>query len=97
MSACVALIEKGQPFTVKTLNLSTGEQDAAQYLSLSLTGRVLTLVHGDFALAESTAICEYLDEVFETRTVLYPRAPLHAPAHASTSRISGSGLRQDSG
>lgn len=31
---------------------------------MSLTGKIPSLIHGDFALAESSAIIEYLEEVF---------------------------------
>jgi glutathione S-transferase len=73
MSVFVALVEKGLPFEVETLDLSAGGQHAPGYAGASLTQRVPTLVDGDFALSESSAIAEYLDDVYPGRA-LYPRA-----------------------
>ena len=60
----VALKEKGVPFEIRELSLGDGHQKSADYASRSVTARVPALWHGDFGLAESTAIVEYLDEVF---------------------------------
>ena len=46
-------------------------QKESAYASTSITRRVPTLVHDDFALSESSAICEYIDESFQG-TQLYP-------------------------
>jgi len=73
-SAFVALSEKDVPFELRLLNLAAGENLAAGFAGLSLTRRIPTLVHGDFSLSESSAIAEYLDEVFPTPPI-YPRAP----------------------
>ncbi|MEO7497937.1 MAG: glutathione transferase [Massilia sp.] len=70
MSAYIALIEKGLPFDLKTVDLDTGEQTQAPFRELGLTGRVPTLVHGDFVLAESSAIIEYLEDSFPETTVM---------------------------
>ncbi|PQO99673.1 glutathione transferase [Pseudomonas frederiksbergensis] len=72
MSAFVVLREKGIEFDMTPLNLETAENQAADYASLSLTQRVPTLVQGDFALSESSAITEYLEDVFP-RTPVYPQ------------------------
>jgi len=74
LSAYVTLHEKGLPFEIRTLNLATHENWGAGFAATSLTRRVPTLVHGDFALSESSAISEYLDELFPASPV-YPRAP----------------------
>lgn len=74
MSAFVALHEKALPFEVVTVDLAGGAQHQPAYARQSLTQRVPTLVHGDFALSESSAIAEYLDEVFPG-TPLYPADP----------------------
>jgi glutathione S-transferase len=63
-TAFVALVEKGIPFEVRVLDLNAGEQRATQYREASLTARVPSIEHGGFVLSESTAIVEYLDEVF---------------------------------
>jgi glutathione S-transferase len=64
LSVFVALQEKELAFDLRSLDLGVGEHRAADYAATSLTGRVPTLVHGDFSLSESSAICEYLDEAF---------------------------------
>lgn len=64
MSVFVTLTEKGIPFTMQTINLETQENRQQRYLERSLTGRVPTLIDGDFHLSESSAICEYLEERF---------------------------------
>lgn len=68
MSVFVALKEKGLPFKLVTVDLDKGEQGGLP----SLTHRVPTLVHGDFTLSESTAITEYLEEIFP-EPALYPK------------------------
>jgi len=70
LSVFVALREKGVEFDLQPLDLSAGEQQAQGYAGLSLTQRVPTLEQEGFALSESSAITEYLDE-------LYPQAPLY--------------------
>lgn len=74
MSAFVTLHEKGLPFDIKTLNLAAQENHQASFAAASLTRRVPTLVHNDFSLSESSAISEYLDEIFPESPV-YPRDP----------------------
>ncbi|MGE0330410.1 MAG: glutathione transferase [Ramlibacter sp.] len=80
MSVFVALTEKGLPFDVVTLDLAAGAQREAGFAGASLTQRVPTLLHGGFALSESSAITEYLDEVFPD-VPLYPADP-HSKARA---------------
>jgi glutathione S-transferase len=74
MSAFVALHEKGLPFDIATIDLDAKANRDAAYAATSLTQRVPTLVHEGFALSESSAITEYLDDVFPG-TPLYPTAP----------------------
>jgi glutathione S-transferase len=62
LSAFVALEEKGLPYTVKEVALNKKEHHQPGYRAH--TGRVPALQHGDYWLAESTAICEYLAETF---------------------------------
>jgi glutathione S-transferase len=73
LSAYVALQEKALPCELHMVDLAGGAQHAPGYAARSLTGRVPTLVHGDFSLSESSAIAEYLDEEFP--------APDHAPLY----------------
>jgi|SRR5580692_1341345 glutathione S-transferase len=58
--ALFALEEHGLPYEMVQVNLMQGEQKAPAYLALNPTGRVPTLVDGDFVLWESNAILEYL-------------------------------------
>jgi glutathione S-transferase len=64
MSVFVALTEKQLPFEVKTLDLAVGANHDPDYARTSLTQRVPTLIDGDFALSESSAIAEYLNDAY---------------------------------
>lgn len=75
MSVFVTLTEKGLPFEMKTIDLGAREHLNPAYADLSVTQRIPTLVHGDFRLSESSAISEYLEEVFPA-----PRYPRVYPA-----------------
>jgi glutathione S-transferase len=74
MSVFVALKEKRLPFELRTVDLDEGAHHSAGYATQSLTGRVPTLLDGEFALSESSAITEYLDEVYPGMA-LYPLDP----------------------
>ncbi|SEK16948.1 MULTISPECIES: glutathione transferase [unclassified Variovorax] len=74
MSVFVALHEKQLAFDMLPVDLAALEHRGAGFSQLSLTQRVPTLVHGDFALSESSAITEYIDEVFPGAP-LYPAEP----------------------
>lgn len=74
MSAFVALHEKAVPFQMEAIDLGSGANRGDEYAALSLTQRVPTLVHGDFALSESSAIAEYLHET-QPGVPLYPSEP----------------------
>ena len=75
MSAFVALHEKGLSFELVTIDLASNANLEHGYAASSLTQRVPTLVHDNFALSESSAIAEYLDEVFPG-TLLYPKGAI---------------------
>jgi glutathione S-transferase len=64
MSAFVALTEKLLPFEVRILDLANGANNATEYARTSLTQRVPTLIDGDFALSESSALAEYLNDAY---------------------------------
>lgn len=72
MSVFVALHEKGLSFELVTVDLASNANLEPGYVASSLTQRVPTLVHDGFALSESSAITEYLDELFPG-TLLYPK------------------------
>ncbi len=62
LTAFVALEEKALPYTVREVKLNKKDHHHSEYRAH--TGRVPALQHGDFWLAESSAICEYLAETF---------------------------------
>lgn len=64
MSVYVALQEKSLPFTLKTINLDSGEHLQSGWKGYSATRRVPLLEIEAFSLSESSAITEYLDERF---------------------------------
>jgi glutathione S-transferase len=66
LSVFVTLREKDLPFDVKEVALDTGDHFAPDFAKLSLTSRVPALVDGAFALSESSAIVEYLEDRYVT-------------------------------
>src|SRR5579863_5964995 len=77
MAVFVSLLEKGLDFEVESLDLAARAHHVPNFARSSITRRVPTLVHDGFALSESSAICEYIDETFGG-TRLYP--PIRAIA-----------------
>lgn len=73
MSAFVALKEKQLSFELVTLDLKARENYQASYRDLSLTCKIPTLIHQDFALSESSAIAEYLEEIAPGHKKLLPQ------------------------
>ena len=72
MSAFVALKEKQLSFELVTLDLKARDNYQASYRDLSLTCKIPTLIHQGFALSESSAIAEYLEEVAPGHNRLLP-------------------------
>jgi glutathione S-transferase len=72
--AFVSLLEKGLAFDIKTVDLAARGHHRPDFSKTSITRRVPTLVHDGFALSESSAICEYIDET-TPGTRLYPSDP----------------------
>lgn len=64
LAAFVSLLEKGLTFDIKTVDLAAQGHHQPDFSKTSITRRVPTLVHDGFALSESSAICEYIDETF---------------------------------
>ena len=60
----VALEEKGLDYAVSRVMMTEGLGLTAAYKELSITARVPGMVHGEFWLAESSAIVDYLEDVF---------------------------------
>lgn len=92
-SSFVALKEKGLPFELKLLSLPAGEHRQGDYPSRSVTGRVPSLQHGEFWLAESSAIDEYLEDVFPPPR--FPRLYPEKPADRARARQIQAWLRSD--
>ena len=74
--AFVSLIEKGLEFGIEPLDLASHANHDPNFARTSITRRIPTLIHDGFALSESSAICEYIDESFPG-TRLYPPDPRH--------------------
>ena len=74
MTVFVALTVKQLPFELRTVDLGAAAHLAPPYTGVSATRRVPTLVHGDFALSESSAIAEYVEDAFAGAR-LYPADP----------------------
>lgn len=71
----VTLREKGLAYEAVAVALQRGEQRAEGYATGSVTGRVPALRHGDFMLAESSAIAEYLEDAFPDTPRVLPADP----------------------
>lgn len=72
--AFVSLLEKGLEFDIETVDLADHANHDLNFAKKSITRRIPTLIHDGFALSESSAICEYLDEAFPGAR-LYPAGP----------------------
>lgn len=77
MSAYVALVEKNLPVELRLVDLEAGEQRMRPFTSRAPTCRVPALTHDTFHLTESSAIIEYLEDVFPApeHSALYPGGP----------------------
>ena len=78
MSAFVALREKDIAFALESVDLGAQENLQAPFQSRSITARVPMLEHAGVFLSESSAIVEYLDEVFPPPAYppVYPADPV---------------------
>ena len=66
------LEELGEPYDIKLLKLSEGEQLKPDYLAVNPMGKVPTLKHNGVVITECAAICTYLADEF-------PGAKLNVP------------------
>jgi glutathione S-transferase len=66
------LEELGQPYDIKLIKLSAGDNLKADYLAINPMGKVPALKHGDTVITEAAAICTYLADEF-------PGAKLNIP------------------
>jgi len=74
MSAFVSLLEKTLAFEIESVDLAANANQEPVFVATSITRRVPTLIHDGFALSESSAISEFIDETFRG-TRLYPADP----------------------
>lgn len=65
----LVLEHKGIPYTAQRLSFDDEETRRPEYLKINPRGKVPAIVDDGFALSESNAICEYLEE-------RYPEKPL---------------------
>ena len=83
----LTLAEKGFPERNKDwieheVNLGKNEHLDPEYMKLNPNGVIPTLIHDGFAMYESSAIMEYLDEVFPEPTMMPKDVVLRARARA---------------
>ena len=68
----LALEYKALPYTLRTLSFSARETQQPEFLRINPRGKIPAIVDDDFALYESAAILEYLDERFPEAPRLFP-------------------------
>ena len=78
-SACAAktrfaLEEKRLPWRGHVVDIFRGEQFAPEFLALNPKAVVPVLVHDGFVIAESTVICEYVEDAFPQNPI-FPAEP----------------------
>jgi glutathione S-transferase len=66
------LEEVGEPYDIKLLKLSEGEQLTPDYLAVNPMGKVPALRHGDTVITEVAAICTYLADAFPDKKLAVP-------------------------
>jgi maleylacetoacetate isomerase/maleylpyruvate isomerase len=72
--ARIALHYKGLAFEYIPVHLLKGEHQTEEYLKLNPMKHVPALVHDGFLIAETVAICDYLDAMFPEKP-LFPSNP----------------------
>lgn len=89
-SVFVSLKEKEIPFEIEGVNLHEQAQKADRYAKPTVTARVPAMFHqtdaGTFALAESSAIVEYIEDVFPPPTYT-PMLPMKVEERARARQI----------
>ena len=58
------LEEVGEPYEIRLLRLTKGDQAKPDYLAINPMGKVPALKHGDTVITEAAAICAYLADAF---------------------------------
>jgi glutathione S-transferase len=70
------LEETGQPYDIKLMRLSAGDNLKPDYLAINPMGKVPALRHGDTVITELAAICTYLADEFPDKKL---NVPIGAP------------------
>ena len=81
----LVLEHKGIVYTPKRLSFDADETRKPEFLAINPRGRVPTIVDDGFALYESNAICEYLEEQYPQKALL----PKDAKGRALVRRLVG--------
>jgi glutathione S-transferase len=81
----LTLEHKGIPYTAKRLSFDKDETRTPEFLKVNPRGKVPAIVDDGFALYESNAICEYLDEKYPEKALL----PKDAKSRALVRRLVG--------
>ncbi len=81
--AWLALEHKQIPYTLATLSFSAGDLKKPAFLALNPRHKVPVLTDDDFAIYESAAILEYLDDAYPARPLL----PRDVRARATARRL----------
>ena len=66
------LEEIGEPYDIKLLKLSAGDNMKPEYLAINPMGKVPALKHGDTIITEVAAICTYLADEFPGKKLNIP-------------------------
>ena len=66
------LEEIGQPYDVRLIRLSAGDNLRPDYLAINPMGKVPSLKHGDSVITEVAAICTYLADEFPAKKLNIP-------------------------
>jgi len=66
------LEELGEPYDIKLLKLSAGDNMKPDYLAINPMGKVPALNHGDTVITEVAAICTYLADEFPQKKLNVP-------------------------
>ena len=66
------LEELGEPYDLKLLSPTNGDQQKPDYLAINPMGKVPALKHGDTVITEVAAICTYLADEFPQKKLNIP-------------------------
>jgi len=66
------LEELGEPYDIKLIKLSQGDNLKLDYLAINPMGKVPALKHGDTVITEVAAICTYLADEFPQKKLNIP-------------------------